>query len=143
MASTDLSVKAHTLPALLDLCAKEHNEEIFMVFHLITCFHRHPIVSSLILLKQLCHDKKFNQHTVTFGQFRSRVIKAALHLRAAGVDKGSRCAVLFDISESAITNILAITSLGAVAVLANRQIPPHILSQMFKRYSKIILEYIF
>jgi acyl-coenzyme A synthetase/AMP-(fatty) acid ligase len=83
---------------------------------------------------QLAHDNKFNQHSVTFVQLSTRVVKAAHHLRQVGVHKGSRCAVLFDISESAIINILAIISLGAVAVLANRQIPPHILSQMFKRY---------
>jgi acyl-coenzyme A synthetase/AMP-(fatty) acid ligase len=71
---------------------------------------------------------------VTFGQLRTRVINAAHHLRQAGIHKGALCAVFSDISESAITNILAIISLGAVAVLANRQIPSHILSQMFKRY---------
>jgi hypothetical protein len=64
-------------------------------------------------------------------------LQVAIHLRNAGVRKGTRVALLFDISESAITHILAIMSLGAVAVLANRQIPPHILSKMFKRYAFI------
>jgi acyl-CoA synthetase (AMP-forming)/AMP-acid ligase II len=129
-------VEALTIPALLDQFSGRHTEDIFLVL-LLLLPSLLTIVQNHSHFVQLGHDQQFREQSVTFGQFHKRVLLAALHLREEGVKKGSRCAFLVDTSVTAIVNIIAVISLGAVAVLVNRQTPDRVLDEVLKRFVSV------
>lgn len=114
-------MKARTIPELVDLQANENANKAFLEYH-----HYLTSASTVAQLPQ----------SLSFAEFRDRVVEVAPAFMSLGIKRGSVCAFLIN-GGTNFNTVVAPTSvicIGGVAAMINARFPVPVLSQMLKKY---------